>query len=384
VQMAPMLQHIKESWPGSGPNKVRLPGGKYVKPGFSAWCKLHDAHGARIAEDGQSAARALLAYQTPAELVPESLEPEDVAQEMSRSVGQQAPTCSAKNGTSSRGVMQPGVDQYWQDKYGRYHWFQFTSAQLAAWYNARHAVQEILPPEQNGMGLASWRGERTASIGYTRDGIGWVDFGASAAQPDGKRDGGDSLELAARITQETKPAVMRQAARALVNEARKVMESAARDGQLPSAWVQAFMSPAGWERYEHLYQEYVHQGQLSSVPPTPGATIQAQEQEVRAKNKHAEDAGGVGGSCAQSPAYDTPEALAAELGAEIGEPCTRCGCTLHYQSGPYVMCHQCHPRPLRLGGLNDEQWRRLRTLFPRRAQTAWRIADEVIAAAQDV
>ncbi len=48
------------------------PGGKYLKPGFAAWCKLHDAHGTRIAEDGQSAARVLLAYQTPADLVPAS------------------------------------------------------------------------------------------------------------------------------------------------------------------------------------------------------------------------------------------------------------------------------------------------------------------------
>src|SRR6266699_3820944 len=73
-----LLQQIKESWPGPGPNKVRLPGGKYIKPGFAAWCKLHDAHGARIAEDGRGAACVLLDYQTPAELVPQSPESGDV------------------------------------------------------------------------------------------------------------------------------------------------------------------------------------------------------------------------------------------------------------------------------------------------------------------
>jgi hypothetical protein len=217
------------------------------------------------------------------------------------------------------------------------------------------------------MGLASWRGERTASVGYTKDGEGWVDFGASAARPGGKRDGGDALELAARITQETKPEVMRQAARALLSEARAAMESAGRSGQLPPAWVQVYMSPAGWERYEHLCHEYDHQGQHPGDPPTPDATIQAQERKTGTANEHAEHAGGVVGSCARSQAHDTPEALAAEIGAEVGEPCTQCGCTLHYRSGSYVLCHKCHPRPLRLGGFNDEQWRRLRTLFPRKA-----------------
>ena len=32
---------------------------------------------------------------------------------------------------------------------------------------------------------------------------------------------------------------------------------------------------------------------------------------------------------------NTPEVLAAEIGAEMGEPCDICGCTLYYQSGPY-------------------------------------------------
>jgi len=115
------------------------------------------------------------------------------------------------------------------------------------------------------------------------------------------------------------------------------------------------MRKAGRERYEQLCQEYGHQAQRPGDPPTPGATIQAQEREANAAHEHAEDAGGVGGSCAQRLEHDTLEALAADIGAQMGEPCTRCGCPLRYQSRPYVMCHRCHPRPLRLGGLNDEQ-----------------------------
>lgn len=45
--IAPELAQIAEYWPGppnvSGWNRIRLPGGRYVSPGFSAWCKLYNA-----------------------------------------------------------------------------------------------------------------------------------------------------------------------------------------------------------------------------------------------------------------------------------------------------------------------------------------------------
>jgi len=133
-------------------------------------------------------------------------------------------------------------------------WFQFTPTQLAAWYNERNQVQDILPSEKNGMGLASWRSERTASVGLRQD--GWVDFGARRA--DGKQDGGDALELTVRVSQEAKQEVMREMARQLVREAREAMESAAWAGEPPPAWVQPFMSPAGWQRYRALQAEAAH------------------------------------------------------------------------------------------------------------------------------
>jgi hypothetical protein len=71
LSLAPTLQAISEYWP-SAPNKVRLPAGKYVKPGFAAWCTLADAQGTQLSIDGQGAASVLMAYQTPAELVPEA------------------------------------------------------------------------------------------------------------------------------------------------------------------------------------------------------------------------------------------------------------------------------------------------------------------------
>src|SRR5215472_6055158 len=45
-RLAPVLGDVDEYWPGPTSalkwNKVRLPGGKYVTPGFIAWCKLYD------------------------------------------------------------------------------------------------------------------------------------------------------------------------------------------------------------------------------------------------------------------------------------------------------------------------------------------------------
>ena len=358
VQFAPSLRHIQESWPGPGNHKVRLPGGKYVKPGFAAWCTLTDGEGNILAMDGQSAARVLLDAQTPAASVPEYPASEAVGHYL-------GPACSPHDDQQAhirqeKSIMQtePWVDARWQQKYGRSLWFQFTPTQLAAWYNERNKVQAILPLEKNGMGLASWRGEHTASVGLRED--GWVDFGASARRNDGKQDGGDALELTVRVTEDAKPEVMRQIARQLVHEARAAMEHAASNGEQPPAWIQTFMSPAGWEHYFTLREEAGHPDQAALAIPEPVPT------------------GGVAGfhpsNAVQAvpslnQVQDTPEALAAEIGAEIGEPCTRCGCTLSYQSGPYVMCHKCYPRPLRLGRLSEEQWRRLLAFFPR---SVWR------------
>jgi len=250
AQVAPMLQHIKEAWPGPGGNRVRLPGGKYVKPGFTAWCKLHDAHGARIAEDGPSAARVLLDYQTPAELVPDSPELKEVAQRlgsesaqpMSRDVAQQAHACSSHNGTTNGDEIQPEVDQHWHHTYGRFPWFQFTPAKLAAWYNERYDVTDIIEFDTHGMANASviGRPERTPSLGYTTDRKRFTDFGVSARRANGKPDGGDVLELRVRVNAAqdgmSKSETMREIARQVIAEAtqpwkaRRTVASSLRNG----------------------------------------------------------------------------------------------------------------------------------------------------------
>jgi hypothetical protein len=200
--------------------------------------------------------RVLLDWQTPAEIVPAF--PDAQAWEETNGL---AVLPNALDEQRNQDVPRdaPGKgspDQRWQQKYGRYLWFQFTPASLAAWYNERTQVQDLLPPEKNGMGLASWRGERTASVGLREE--GWIDFGASARRANGKQDGGDALELTVRIAQEAKPEVMRQLGRQLVREAREAMESAAWRGDQPPAWVQPFMTDAGWQRYHALRAEAAH------------------------------------------------------------------------------------------------------------------------------
>lgn len=253
VQRAPTLQRIKEHWPGEGGQKVRLPGGLYVRPGVRAWCKLFNAQGRLLSADGSGAARVLLDWQTPVEIVPAFPDAQAREETSGLAVLPNAPDDQQNKGALRDAPGNRGPDQRWQQKYGRYMWFQFTPASLATWYNERIQVEEILPPEKNGMGLASWRGERTASVGLREE--GWVDFGASARRADGKQDGGDALELQVRVTQETKPEVMRRLARQLVREAREAMESAAWRGEQPPVWVQPFMSPAGWQHYHALRAE---------------------------------------------------------------------------------------------------------------------------------
>jgi hypothetical protein len=234
-EIAPELREIREYWPCAANQKVRLPGGKYVTPSFAAWSTILDDTGAEIIKSD------LLDYQTPAELVPLVVERLQEVPEIGHKI------------TADTRKTESGIDSHWQQKYSNKNlWFAWTPAQLAEWYNNRTAITDQLPPERNGYGLASWRGERTASVAYTKDGLGWVDFGAGAQKPDGRRDGGDSLELAARLEQKSKSETMRAAARQLLQEARIALENAARSGQQPPAWIIPFMTPEGWSHYEQL------------------------------------------------------------------------------------------------------------------------------------
>ena len=78
---------------------------------------------------------------------------------------------------------------------------------------------------------------------------------------------GEVPELAVRANEESKPEVLRWR----VGEAREAMESATRTDKQPPPWVQAFMSPARWERYQQLREEAgrSHQTIAASAEPAP-------------------------------------------------------------------------------------------------------------------
>jgi hypothetical protein len=73
-ELAPVLADVREYWPGPAHavkwNKVRLPGGRYVTPTISAWCKIYDVNGELLADHGLAATRVLLSSQTPSSIVP--------------------------------------------------------------------------------------------------------------------------------------------------------------------------------------------------------------------------------------------------------------------------------------------------------------------------
>ena len=375
VELAPPLKEIAESWPGSGSMtlKVRLPGGKYVQPGFCQWCTLTDAHDTLLATDGRSAARVLLDYQTPVHMVPNTpLEPgtegeHDLLAPESTQQGTQAQRRKPL-------LTQGEVDARWQKKYNRFLWFQFTPGQLATLFNDRHSLQEMLQVEQNGMAFSPSVSERTPSTSITQDGQAWVDFSARSMQPDGKHDGGDALELVARRNGESrveKSNSLREVARTLVSEARDALELAARAGEYPPSWVTQIMTEAGWQRYHSLCAEStatrnVYRGvigfqQRGMTTQATQGTIPREATQRTATASHT--------SHEQHQKLYSLEALATEICALIGEPCSRCGCTLFYQSGPYRMCHLCYPRPAKFGRLTDEQWQWLQTLFPRKPES---------------
>ena len=66
--------------------------------------------------------------------------------------------------------------------------------------------------------IANAEGHRTTPsvVAFTKDGEGWVDFGASARRADGKQDGGDALELATRMNRQEKADFMREVGQAVI------------------------------------------------------------------------------------------------------------------------------------------------------------------------
>jgi DNA-directed RNA polymerase subunit RPC12/RpoP/DNA-binding transcriptional ArsR family regulator len=249
--LVPVLADLAEYWPGPGTakhwNRVRLPGGRYARPGVQEWCRLISVADGEVAHTQRSAiAQLLLAHQPPATVVPD-LEGDAFHGE------EGVPPEPASPSPPIQTLASGGIDAAWQAKYGEegtHFWFAFTSAYVATWWNARHELDDLLPSEANGYGLATWRGEREGSVAK-RAGR-WADFGQSARRQDGSPDTGDALELQVRLSQTPKPEILREAAKALVAEARATLEGAARDGQPLPEWLEAILTDAGRAHYARL------------------------------------------------------------------------------------------------------------------------------------
>src|SRR5579875_1982275 len=293
--LAPRLAELAEYWPGPQEarhwNRVRLPGGRYARPGLKVWCQLISVADGEVSTDGPSAARLLLSHQTPVSLVPAIWSQDDQAQ-ANEETGEPPerpalhivdPDEALASEQDAASQMRSGqVDSRWYAKYhtpeGARLWFAWTPQYLAQWWNRQHSLEELLPSEGNGYGLARWRGERTASV--AKRGEHWADFGAGARQSDGSPDTGDALELQVRLSGEPKPEVMRQAARELLKTARETLESAAREGLPLPAWLEDIITEAGRAHYERCAAQAGHEKVSRILPPFDPATHADQDQQA--------------------------------------------------------------------------------------------------------
>jgi transcription initiation factor TFIIIB Brf1 subunit/transcription initiation factor TFIIB len=290
-EIAPMLASLAEYWPHAKQN-IRLPGGRYVTPGFSQQCKLYDAIGGLVAETRREVARALLVMQTPAAIVPDyppdpepgqrSATPQLPDGETSRGKEHdQAQVCQAEKPASSFGVDRgktqfelsnkgyelagdPVVDEHWIAKYGDVRttplWFAITEEYAAAWFNEHHPLESIRPREANGMAYSPNGDERTPSTSYrqTPDGERYTDHSTHGRRPDGTHDSGDALELACKVWGVSKSELLRETTRRILNQARAAMESAADAGQPLPAWLlqpTCIITRAGRRKYAELLAE---------------------------------------------------------------------------------------------------------------------------------
>jgi hypothetical protein len=120
LQYAPELAQIAEYWPvPEGGNRVRLPGGKYVGAGISAWCTLTDAYGVELSHDGAGAALVLLDYQTPSTLVNTYQKPAPALQLHSEEKRQATPPGGVSGKTGEDPIMQAINDSFSWDELAR-------------------------------------------------------------------------------------------------------------------------------------------------------------------------------------------------------------------------------------------------------------------------
>jgi hypothetical protein len=246
--IAPGLTEIGEYWPGTTNQKVRLPAGKYVSPTFSQWSRLTNAAGAAVNVVD------LLDSQTPASLIPAAAPTDEPGGERVVRQGGEKPHPHR---------VQREPDEQHRRKYGQHRmWVEWPSEQyLIDRFNAQYSIDDFATFERNGMMDASLIGrpERTASVGVTRDGEHFTDFGAGARQPDGSQDGGDTFEFYIRSRNLSKAQVLRELGQAVNQEASTEILRAARAGEPLPAWVREIVTERGRQIYNENARRHGHQ-----------------------------------------------------------------------------------------------------------------------------
>ncbi len=255
VSIAPHLANVAEYWPSGRNQKVRLPAGRYVTPTFAAWTTLYDAARGENIKNSAGNVVALLANLTPATLIPER-EPEVSA--VPRKTQQPRMPSAQHHPASSQ---EP--DEQHKRKYGEQHkmWVQWPDEQyLIDRFNNEHSIDDLATFERPGMVNASeiGRPERTASVGVTRDGQRFTDFGKGARQPDGSQDGGDPFEFYIRSQGIEKSEALRVLGRELNRAASAELLRAARAGEQPPQWIMEILTNTGVQIYNENAAQHGH------------------------------------------------------------------------------------------------------------------------------
>lgn len=276
LALVPALANIKEYWPGpehGKGNRVRLPGGKYLRPGVNEWCNLISILDGEMATNGDESAQLLITHQTPASIIP-SLDPDNWKKSESNLSKEEQPITRESDQEERVTIGVGQVDARWEQQYGQTPegkrlWFRWTDEYLIARYNAKTRPEDLVPINRQGKALATWRGERTASVAI--HGEQWTDFGASARRPDGSPDSGDAFELHIRLSGESKGQALAKLGKALSLQARQELENAARSGKPIPGWIEEIITPAGRAHYDHL--RYGSQPQEIMSPAEPSLSF---------------------------------------------------------------------------------------------------------------
>jgi len=233
IELNPDFTQIKEVCP-SKKYRIRWPGGFYRFDSVNEWCFLYNCEMVQLSHGYATGANVLASNQAPASVVPVFNEP--------------APKPCKK---IKRAAVAPAIDAHHQQKYaGSDFLFQFNPENLIAYFNDTHSVEDILPLERNGLALAHWRGESTASVKLYPENNTWCDFGGS--KDDGTHIGGDAFELYVIAHDITRCDALRTFGREFVALATSALKDAAKAGEPVPEWLSDYcqITQRGYDLYK--------------------------------------------------------------------------------------------------------------------------------------